>query len=381
MAKRLELGISVGIAGYSVGLSATYAALALHLQSQGHSAFDVALNAAASPLGMVLCAALLPRISRGPAHKWLLASAFVSAGALVLCALLPTFWVLWLLRFVLGLSTNVMFVVGESSLMTIAERSAVGKTMALYNALVTLGYACGPLLVLSGIGHAGTLAAASAIMLGLSAPALLSPELRQIDLSPSRDKVALSRLSWLARLLPLILATAAVAIFDNGALSFFPTSAIALGYGERVGASLASAALVGAVVIQIPAGILADRYRKASVLSAFAAAAFLSCSAIYTFALAEAALLLAAFTAGAAAFGLYTVVLASVAEQFSKDLLVTANSMLALAWGLGSLMGVPTVGAVMDALGSKYVGVALASLFAVALILFWRRSDSKQELA
>jgi len=115
--------LSLCIAACSVALSASYSGLAVYLHEAGHSAFAVACSAAMAPMGMVLSAVILPAITRGPALAWLLGAGACSVAAVLTLGQVSGYAELAAWRWALGVSTNVMFVVGESTLMAIAPRT------------------------------------------------------------------------------------------------------------------------------------------------------------------------------------------------------------------------------------------------------------------
>ncbi|WP_372025449.1 MFS transporter [Tistrella mobilis] len=356
------------VTAYSVALSATYTSLALSLAEAGHSAVAVAINAAMTPLGLVLSSLLLPRLIRGRPALWLSGGLVVSALLLVaLAATGSDYPVVSVLRFLLGCSTNLLFVVGETALMMLVAPARRGKVLAAYNAIVTLGYASGPaLLILLVTPDRALLTAALLVLL-----ALLSLLPAAAGLPP--DLHADERPGGLLRHLLLIpaLATAAgaTALFDNAALSLLPIAQMADGLDRDMALSLVTAAMIGAVVLQLPIGILIDLVDRRWVLIGLASASALGCVGLFHLPLDPLGRAIWLFLLGGTVFGAYSVTLALVADRFSGAGLVEANAVLAMCWGLGSLLGVPVVGAVMDVAGPTGFGWTTAAPFILCTIL------------
>ncbi|WP_052340896.1 MFS transporter [Salinarimonas rosea] len=354
------------VALYSIVLGGAYAALAVDLAARGFGARDVAINAAMTPLGLFVAALVLPRLIRGAVFPWLVAA--VAATVLVMLGLAFTrSYAAWLvLRFVLGLSANALFVVAESALMiAIPERSS-GSFLSMYNGVVTGGYALGPLiLALAPMSTPAALAAGGAVVALSAVPLAMGVPRRALALPPLEVGSGLVAFALAAP--ALVVGSAAVAIFDNAALALFPVSVMETGHGRDVALVLLAALLAGATLLQWPIGAIADRWSSLGMLRACAAATVACCTALPVVAHAPAALGVLGFVAGGTAFGTYSMVLALVKERFASSALVTANAALGVTWGLGALVGVPAVGTGMDAAGPLLFGPLAALPFLVLL--------------
>jgi MFS family permease len=129
---------------------------------------------------------------------------------------------------------------------------------------------------------------------------------------------------------------------------------------------LISTLMIGAIVMQIPIGWLADKMDKRKLalslawISAFTAL-------LWPFALKETSLAFAmVFVWGGLFVGIYTVMLATVGSRFQGNDLVGVYAVMGLAWGVGALIGPTVAGAAMVA--STQFG--LPGLIAVACALF-----------
>ena len=366
--RNATFAIIFSVAGYSIALGATYAGLALDLQIRGYSPQDIAINAAMTPLGLLVSALVLPKVIRGPVSVWLIGGVIASAVLLGSIAMYRDFYTWLLLRFLLGCATNILFVVGESALMLAISESKSGKFLGIYNGIVTFGYALGPsLMALTDVSASKALIICSTTISLTVIPLMLAKH----DLRFGLPKMQTGQGLWIFVISApaLVSAAAATAIFDNAALSLFPVFSMESGYSKQAALTFLSVALVGATVLQWPIGSCADRYNRLCVLRLCALTALVACTAIPFVGRQPVALGVVVFIAGGAAFGTYTAVLALIEERFKGTLLVAANATLGLMWGLGSTVGVPGIGTAMEYGGVNVFGPAVALPFVLVLLL------------
>jgi MFS family permease len=134
-----------------------------------------------------------------------------------------------------------------------------------------------------------------------------------------------------------------------------------LGWSEQQGVQLVSALMVGAIILQLPIGWLADRMDRRrfilllSVLSAIGALT-------WPYMLAEPRIAYAAV--GGLFVGIYTVMIAEVGSRFSGGDLVGIYAVMGFGWGGGALIGPIAAGPAMDA--SPVFGLPLVIAFGCA---------------
>lgn len=379
---RLTMVVLVlAIASYSVSLSLTYAALALDLGRAGYGPDAIGLHAAATPLGFIVCSAFVPRLARMAAQGRLLVGAMIVAAFCLLgMATGMSFWLSLILRFIMGGATNVLFIIGEAALMTMASSASRGRVMGAYNGVVTLGYGIGPALLLVASSHPQLPFVVGAAVALLSALVMQSQR-RHLSRSEAQDAPASGRVLLT---LPIAIAgCAAAALFDNAFMSLFAQYYVSLG-GETVRALLLlSAALVGGTVLQWPIGYLGDRIGTRFGMTSCALVA-IGCLALLFTPVAltnwEFAIL---FLAGGAAFGVYSMTLALIAQSFTGAALVAANAGLATVWGLSSLVGLPLTGLLMSQFGTSLFPILIVLPFLALLALAGARpsTDVRRERA
>jgi MFS family permease len=353
--------------GLTYGLSAPL--VAVDLAERGLPEWLIGLNAAMHAVGVLAMAPFLPRLAARFGTRPLMIVAMVAAG-LVLAGfpLLPAVAVWFALRLLLGMASEVIFVLTETWTNDLADAATRGRTMAIYTAVLSAGFAGGPAIV----AFAGSGPTAYLIGAGLALAAIAPIAWRGIvpprPLAPSTTPAHVY-----LRLAPLAIATTVLnAAVECAGLSFMPIYAQERGWTEQEGLQLISTLMVGAIALQLPIGWLADKVSPRALVIALstvaAATAFVWPWIFATPALAYALV----FVWGGLFVGIYTVMLAIVGSRFSGTELVGVYAVMGSAWGVGALVGPLGAGVAMQ-LSPSYglpfaIGLACAAYAAFALL-------------
>ena len=362
--RQLSLAAVVAAAttfGLTYSLSAPL--IAMSLVARGHSSLFIGVNAAMHALGVLLAAPLLPGLAARFGTRTLTVCALVLAGVLLfLFRLWPIVWLWFPLRIALGASAEVLFVMSETWTNVLSDEHTRGRTMAIYTAALSLGMVLGP-AVLSQVGVNDRAFTIGAIIAVAAVVFVIPPWV----LAPARSKPERTQPMRYVRLAPVAIATTILnAGVETAGLSFIALYATGMGWSEHRAMQLISTLMLGAILLQIPIGWLADKMDKrrlALILAWISAVTAL----LWPFALQETQLAFAmVFVWGGLFVGIYTVMLAMVGSRFQGSDLVGVYAVMGLAWGAGALIG-PTVAGVAI-LGSAQFG--LPGMIAVACALF-----------
>jgi MFS family permease len=166
----------------------------------------------------------------------------------------------------------------------------------------------------------------------------------------------------------LLVLTAAVALADEGAMSFLPIYALAHDYAEKTGTVLLIVMIAGSVSLQYPIGWVADRVQRATVMTVCAAAAAVSAAAMPFTVATPWLFACTVFAWGGLYYALYMLALVRLGESFSGMTLVTGNAAFAAMWGVGGIAGSSIVGGAMSAFGSIGFPLVFALTFGVIAI-------------
>ena len=344
--KRLIALIAVIIAASIFGLvyGLTAPLIGVDLADLGYGEFVIGLNATMHAVGVLLIAPVLPRLTRRFGTRTLVIAALAASG-LLLCLFpaMPTIWLWFPLRILLGVAAEILFVLTETWSAALSSDAVRGRVMAIYTASLSVGFAGGPaILALVGTGT-------EAYLIGAVIPLVaLVPVLLPLAKSPPPIEEEPRNPARFVKIAPVaIAATFLNAAVETAGLSFIAIYAGNMGWSEQAGLKLVTMLMVGAIVLQLPIGYLLDkldRRRMALNLAAFATlGAFLWPWTLAVHWLAYSFI----FVWGGLFVGIYTVMLTIVGSRFSGSDLVGIYAVMSLAWGLGALLGPTLAGAAM----------------------------------
>jgi len=366
LGKTNYLSMAAVIAAASIfGLtySLTAPLIAVQLSQKGYGEFYIGLNAAMHAVGVLFIAPVLPSLAvRFGARSLIVAALLTTAALLAMFPLVPVVWLWFPLRLGFGMGAEVLFVMSETWTNELSNDRVRGRTMALYTASLSLGMVGGPaLLSVLGAGPlaywVGAAIAAVAVLL-VAGPWVMEP--RRIE-TPSHNPIKYLRLA------PIAVATTVLnAAIETAGLSFIALYATGMGWSEQGAMRLISTLMLGAILLQLPIGWLADRMnprRLALLLAALSAVSAL----LWPWMLGQHWLAYTMiFVWGGLFVGIYTVMLTMVGSHYSGSDLVGIYAVMGLAWGGGALLGPSLAGFAMTV--NPYHG--LPGFVAAACALF-----------
>nr|WP_029009003.1 MFS transporter [Azospirillum halopraeferens] len=336
--------ISAATVAAAAATGASYAYVDLSLHRMGASATAIGLNAAMPALAWLLTTPLMPVLLRrcDPAAvlRVLLGVAILSPFGF----LVSTDQGVWMvLRFLFGGSLGMVFRLIEYWINAASPDDRRGRNVGLYAGVFCAGAAAGAALVpLTGTQGWPTI---------LLIQALVGTALAVLSVT----RAAPPPIFGPARVPPAVLGTSvavmaalAFGLFEAVPYTLMPVYAVKSGLSEAWAAGTVSAFLVGALIVPVPAGMLADRFGKPGVLAACAAVG-LAVPLVLPAALDTPAVLLAVMVLwGGGAGSLYTVALAMLADRFRGADLAAANVAFGTLYAAGALIGPPLHGLAMD---------------------------------
>jgi len=234
--------------------------------------------------------------------------------------------------------------------------------MAIYTAALSFGMVLGPTL-LSELGVSNRAFTVGAAISAGTILFVISPWVR----APARSAPEPAQPLKYLRLAPVAIATTVLnAGVETAGLSFIALYATGMGWSEHRAMQLISTLMLGAIVLQLPIGWLADKVDKRRLALTLAWISALT-ALLWPFALQETRLaFVMVFVWGGLFVGIYTVMLTMVGSHFQGNDLVGVYSVMGLAWGAGAMLGPGMAGIAMQ--GSARFG--LPGVIAVACTLF-----------
>ncbi len=368
-------GVITTVSVFAIAQGLTYPLLSFILQRQGVSPGLIGFSAAMSPIGFIVSSPFIPSVARRfGAGRTVLACAFLAGAVLFLIGWTQDVYAWFVLRFLLGALVNPLYVISETWLITLAPPSRRGRIMGIYTTLISAGFAAGPLsLIMVGTeGWApflvGTLAfTICGVMLLAVLPRL--PEFHGLN-GRSSSVLGFLPLAWL-----LLLTVAVVAGFEQTILALLPVYGAGHGISEGTMSALLAVMIAGNIALQVPLGLLAERWSSRLVRLGCIAATVLGCLLLPV--LIETPLVWPlVFLWGAASYGIYTMAIIELGERFTGSLLVAGNAAFAMMWGVGGIT-IPTATGVAIGIfgpgGLPLTLILITSMLAALTVFRWRK--------
>jgi MFS family permease len=343
-----------------VSLSVSGPLLSLEMERWGTPSTMVGLSAALAGLGNLLTVPFVPKLARVIGVKPLIAIMLVlSAGLHVAFWFLPHFAIWSGFRFVLGGSIGTLFVLSEYWVAAGADPARRGIVMGAYSTALGMGFAIGPLLLtLTGTtGPLPYIATAGIILLGGIPLLLIGRDAPRVDGHAKAPVIAYLRIAPAATFAALT-----VGAMEIGAFTQLPIHGLRLELQESDAAKLVSAFAIGNVLLQIPAGWLADRFDRRKVLLGIALCAVVLASSLLLAGSGFWPNALMLMGLGGLTGALYTVGLAHLAHRFTDADLVSANAAFVMLYSVGQMAGPPLIGAGIDVAGVAGAPIVMASV-------------------
>jgi MFS family permease len=350
---------AIGIFCLTQGL--TYPLLALILDSMGISAGVIGLNAAMTPLGIIVTSPFIPWITkRFGAWFSCVVGLCLSAVLLGLMGVIRDVNLWFLLRFLLGVVNTVIFITSESWINQLAPTRIRGRIIGLYTTIAAAGFALGPLAI-AIIGSQGLLPFGVGIIGILAALPLVVFAKAHL---PEFDGVETSSMFSFFRLAPLLLlAVSLAALFDQVMVTLLPIYSLRHGITETTASYMLMVLIVGNVLLQIPIGWLADRFSRKNLLGGLAYGTVAGSILLVWLIKGSPFIWPMLFIWGAIAFGTYTIAMIELGHRFSGTVLLAGTSAFGVMWGIGGIIGPSVAGTAMDLMGPEGLPLTIGVLF------------------
>lgn len=333
-----------------LGLGATLPLVALRMLDAGAASLEIGVISAMPAVGMVLAALLCGRLSRRFDGRRLF------RGCLVLCvvsiclieATHVPLYVTGLLRLLMGMGLGLIVILSESWVNELCEDANRGKSVALYTTLFTGSQLIGPGLI-ALLGHEGlwvTLIVAATFALAWLGVMCIPLDMPTHAHEPGGRGKSVFSLLLVAP--ALCLGVLFFSFFDSVILAIFPVYGAAVGYDARTAMLMVSVILLGDMACQLPLGWLADHVDRQRLHLCCGAAVLVLGAGLPWLMISELLLWPTLLALGAVAGGVYTLAIIQIGQRFRGQALVAANAAAGLLWGVGSVAGPLTSGALMQ---------------------------------
>jgi MFS family permease len=353
------------IAVCDIAFGLTFPLMSFLLDERGVPAWIIGLNAAMSPLGIIIAGPFIPSVTRRVgAHR--LAQVTILGTAVILLAfrLFPSLAAWFVLRFVFGAIAGTLYTLSEAWIVHFAEGPKRGRITALYTSAVAVTFSAGPLMMPYLDLHGWMPWLAGAAMICAAGVPLMFVRLGDDFAAEAKHGV----FGFVRRAPLLLFAVSTLTIFDSVMLAFF------IIYGLRSGVDLNTASwalgisIAGNALLQYPIGMLADRWRRTTIMG-LAAAVVIAMAATLPVAMQSFLIWPVALLMGTAAYAIYTASLAMLGDEFKGAELIAGAAAFAATWGIGGIIGPPIAGAALDRFGVTALPAFFIVLYASFVVL------------
>lgn len=357
-------GVIATVSVFAIAQGLSYPLLSFILQRQGVSPAMIGLSAAMTPVGFIVSAPMVPALARRfGSTRTALTCAGLSALTLLLVGWSYNVYAWFPLRFMIGVVTNPLYVLSETWVIALAPPARRGRIMGIYATVISLGFATGPLCLLA-VGTEGW----APFLVGTSAfvicGALLARVRGRLPVADTSGE-AVSVWQFIPLAVSLTVTVLVAAGFEQTALALLPVYGAFYGIPASDMSALLTVMIAGNIAMQVPLGLVAERYsarpvRFGCILATVAGCVLLpvliSTPLIWPF----------LFFWGSASYGIYTMAIVELGERFTGKTMVAGNAAFAMVWGVGGIVMPPLSGGAMALVGAQglplTLGVACAAL-------------------
>lgn len=367
-------GVTAALSLFGAAQGLSYPLFTLLMQRQGMSPGLIGLSAAMMPLGLVLSASLVPVAVRLFGARALAVGCALGAALCFLAVGWLQNWVAWfVIRFLIGFIINPLYILGEVWALALAPPARRGRIMGVFNAVMGVGYASGP-LALAFVGSQGMAPFAVGIVGFVACAAILALVSRNLAGFEDNGDEKAGGVWWFAGLAPaLLLAVGLAAATQQSTYALMPVFGASYGLPEATLAALVTALSLGNIVLQIPLGLVAERVGGRAMVIACAAMTA-TCATLLPLAILSPAVWPLLVVMGGVGYGVYTMALVELGTRFKGAALVAGNAAFALMWGVGGIVGPPGAGIAIERFGSIGLPGVLVSLSSFVVVFLLYRS-------
>jgi MFS family permease len=331
----------VGISGFSQGMLLPL--IAIIFENNGVSSGLNGLNATALYIGILLISPFMEYPLRRFGYKpVIILGGLLVAVSLGLFPLLNSFWFWFALRLLIGVGDHALHFGTQTWITSFSSENKRGRNISLYGLFFGIGFAAGPLMTpLINIHEALPFIISSVLcFIGWLLLFLLKNDFPEQTIEINSLKQTMKRFTiackygWVAFLPPL-----GYGFLESSLNGSFPV------YGLRIGLDVSNISVllfsfaIGAIIFQLPLGILSDKYGRRVILMAILFIGFVSFTTASFVEESVLALTVFLFISGMAVGSTFSLGISYMTDLMPKNLLPTGNLLCGIAFSIGSLAG------------------------------------------
>ncbi|MCM3203810.1 MFS transporter [Paenibacillus illinoisensis] len=379
----LILIIVIVVAGISQGL--LLPVLSIFLEQKGVSPGLNGLNAAALYVGSFAMTLVAERLLGAVGFKKLIVGGLLFVMfPLILFPYLPDIKIWFILRLVVGIGDSALHYAAQLWVLLVTAPEKRGRYISLYGMSYGLGFSIGPLgIKLLGFGEAVPfwvlfICMAAVLLLVLMRLPDTKPEKAEHGQLPERRFRRSWAWAWYA-LIPALL----YGYMEAGMNSNFPVYGLRIGLDANEISSLLPFVGIGGLFLQLPLGILSDRFGRKKVLMSAGIAGGVMFMLVPVAGTHFWWTLVLLTVAGGLVGSFFSLGLAYAADILPKALLPAANVVASFHFTIGSILGPNLGGQMINWISPGSMFILLGCfylLFGAAGVLFQHKPSSHSVL-
>ena len=321
--------------------------IALILSRLGYSSFAIGAVTAASLIAVILCGPFYPRaIVRLGLKRCIVGGIAFAAVILLIMPLWPGVPQWLALRFIAGCALGLVWIASEVWMNSVSGADSRGTVMGIYGTVFSIGIVAGPVLLeFTGTRGAEPFAIGAACLILTLLPLAV---LRGVA-SATQEFTPLRGLSGALKTAPIVMLAAFVAgLVESADLTLLPLFGMHSGLNERAALLLVAVFMAGNVVLQVPIGLLADRYGRKTLLAICTVASVIGPLLLRSSLGLPLLLWPLLFVWGGTLYAFYSQGVALLGEEFAAEKLPSANTLFVMVYCLGGVIGPSAGGIAMD---------------------------------
>ncbi|WP_442598080.1 MFS transporter [Neobacillus sp. D3-1R] len=335
----------VAISGFSQGMLLPL--IAIIFENNGLSSSLNGLNATALYIGILLASPFMEQPLRRFGYKpIIILGGLLVVISLALFPLWKSFWFWFILRLLIGIGDHSLHFGTQTWITSFSPENRRGRNLSLYGLFFGIGFAAGPLMTpLINIHEALPFIISTVLCLvGWVFLFSLKNEFPEEDIRLNSFFDTLKRFSqawkyaWVSFLPPLC-----YGFLESSLNGSFPVYALRIGLNVNSVSILLAAFAIGAIVFQLPLGILSDKFGRRNILILILFLGFISFTTASFVEESYVGLLLCLFMAGMFVGSTFSLGISYMADLMPKNLLPTGNLLCGIFFSFGSLAG-PFIG-------------------------------------
>ncbi|PMC36690.1 MFS transporter [Bacillus sp. UMB0899] len=331
----------VGISGFSQGMLLPL--IAVIFENTGLSSDLNGLNATALYIGILLVSPYMEYPLKRFGYKpIIILGGLIVALSLALFPLWQSFWFWFFLRLLIGIGDHALHFASQTWITSFSSEEKRGRNISLYGLFFGVGFAVGPLLApLVTINKALPFIISSVLcFIGWLLVFLLKNDFPEQTIEVNSMKETFKRFrnalkyGWVAFLPPL-----GYGFLESSLNGSFPV------YGLRIGLEVSNISVllfsfaIGAIIFQLPLGILSDKLGRRTVLMSILLIGFISFTVAGFLEESLVALTICLFISGMVVGSTFSLGISYMTDLMPKNLLPTGNLLCGIAFSIGSLAG------------------------------------------